>query len=261
MPGILETCQKLFKTRDLYKVLEIPRKASASEVKKGYHKLSLKVHPDRVEDGNKKHATEKFQTLGKVYCILSDKEKRAVYDETGEVDDEDDVLTQDRDWYDYWRLLFRQVTQKDIKDFEKKYKGSKEELKDLKELYTETEGDMDLIMDSLLCATIDDEPRLTKILKDLVKKKEIPEFPAFTKSISKAKQTARKRKAQEEEEEASVEAKKLGLGESDDALKSMIQARQQSRKQQMDSFFAEMEAKYAEADKPKTKGKGKAKKK
>lgn len=41
----------------------------------------------------------------------------------------------------------------------------------------------------------------------------------------------------------------------------MIQARQQSRKQQMDSFFAEMEAKYAEADKPKTKGKGKAKKK
>lgn len=52
-------------------------------VKKGYHKLSLKIHPDRVEDNSKKHATEKFQTMGKVYCILSDKEKRAVYDETG----------------------------------------------------------------------------------------------------------------------------------------------------------------------------------
>lgn len=54
-------------------------------VKRGYHKLSLKVHPDRVHGDGKKTATEKFQVLGKIYCILSDKDKRAVYDETGEV--------------------------------------------------------------------------------------------------------------------------------------------------------------------------------
>ena len=52
-------------------------------VKKGYHKVSLKVHPDRVPEEGKEEATLKFQTLGKVYCILSNKEKRAVYDETG----------------------------------------------------------------------------------------------------------------------------------------------------------------------------------
>jgi hypothetical protein len=52
-------------------------------VKKAYYKQSLKVHPDRVTDDEKENATEKFQTLGKVYSILSDKEKRKIYDETG----------------------------------------------------------------------------------------------------------------------------------------------------------------------------------
>jgi len=53
-------------------------------VKKAYYKQSLKVHPDRVPDEEKENATEKFQTLGKVYSILSVEEKRKIYDETGE---------------------------------------------------------------------------------------------------------------------------------------------------------------------------------
>ena len=52
-------------------------------VKKAYYKLSLEVHPDRVEQDEKKIANEKFKVLGKVYSILSDSEKRSIYDETG----------------------------------------------------------------------------------------------------------------------------------------------------------------------------------
>ena len=52
-------------------------------MKKAYYKQSLKVHPDRVGEDEKENATEKFQTLGKVYSVLSDKEKRKIYDETG----------------------------------------------------------------------------------------------------------------------------------------------------------------------------------
>ncbi|XP_071153973.1 dnaJ homolog subfamily C member 9-like [Mytilus edulis] len=260
MPGLLESCKKLFKTKDLYKVLSLPKNASPSEVKRGYHKLSLKVHPDRVHGDGKKTATEKFQVLGKIYCILSDKDKRAVYDETGEVDDEDDVLTQDKDWYDYWRILFHQVTPQDIKEFEEKYKGSDEELSDLKDLYCEYEGDMSMIMDGVMCCTAEDEPRFIQILKDLIKKKEITEFKGFTRSITKTKIAERKRKADEEADEADEEAKKLGLGEEDEALKSLIHSNQQSRAKQMNSFFADLEAKYAEPEK-KTKSKGKSKKK
>ena len=56
-------------------------------VKRAYHKLSLKVHPDRVHGSkaDKTEATKKFQALGKTYSILSDKEKKAVYDETGKI--------------------------------------------------------------------------------------------------------------------------------------------------------------------------------
>ena len=54
-------------------------------MKRGYHKLSLKVHPDRVSAEEKDEATKKFQALGQVYSILSDKDKRAVYDETGKL--------------------------------------------------------------------------------------------------------------------------------------------------------------------------------
>lgn len=52
-------------------------------VKKAYHKASLKYHPDRVNEDQKDEATKKFQYLGKIYSILSDKEKRKIYDETG----------------------------------------------------------------------------------------------------------------------------------------------------------------------------------
>lgn len=47
--------------------------------------------------------------LGKLYAVLSDKEQRAVYDEQGLVDEESDVLSQDRCWEEYWRLLFPKV--------------------------------------------------------------------------------------------------------------------------------------------------------
>lgn len=51
-----------------------------------------------------------MQVLCKAYLILSDDNKRAVYDDTGCVDDEDEVIQDDRDWNEYWRLLFPKVT-------------------------------------------------------------------------------------------------------------------------------------------------------
>ena len=50
-----------------------------------------------------------LQVLGKLYAVLSDAEQRAVYDETGAVDEESDTLTKERCWEDYWRVLFPTV--------------------------------------------------------------------------------------------------------------------------------------------------------
>ena len=49
---------------------------------------------------------------------------------------------QDRDWTDYWRLLFKKVTVDDITAFEKSYKGSEEEAETLRSAYVDCEGDM-----------------------------------------------------------------------------------------------------------------------
>ena len=60
-----------------------------------------------------------------VYKILSDKDARALYDESGEVNDEGDATNMDdRNWDEHWRVLFNKVTLDDIKNFEEKYKNS-----------------------------------------------------------------------------------------------------------------------------------------
>jgi DnaJ family protein C protein 9 len=49
--------------------------------------------------------------------------------------DDDDFSKSDQNWEDYWRFLFKKVTEQDITEFENKYKGSEEETTDVKQLY------------------------------------------------------------------------------------------------------------------------------
>lgn len=108
-----------------------------STVKKAYHKLSLLVHPDRVEENIKAEATEKFKVLGRIHSILSDSDKRKIYDESGEYDEESEEVVM-RNWADYWRSLFKEITVEDINNYEKNYKGSETEIKDLKRAYMDS---------------------------------------------------------------------------------------------------------------------------
>ncbi|MFC1522281.1 molecular chaperone DnaJ [Elusimicrobiota bacterium] len=67
--------------RDYYDTLGVPRNATEGEVKQGFRKLAIKFHPDR-NPGNKE-AEEKFKELNEAYEVLSDKRKRAQYDQFG----------------------------------------------------------------------------------------------------------------------------------------------------------------------------------
>jgi molecular chaperone DnaJ len=68
--------------KDLYAALGVKRDATAAEIKKAYRKLARKHHPD-VNPGNKE-AEEKFKQFSEAYEVLSDAEKRKIYDEFGE---------------------------------------------------------------------------------------------------------------------------------------------------------------------------------
>ncbi|KAH9491415.1 DnaJ sub C member 9 [Bulinus truncatus] len=239
MTSLLELCKCHFNTENLYDVLGVKKEASKQEIKKGYHKKSLIFHPDRVSH-DKQVATLKFQILGQVYNILSDDDRRAEYDQTGTIDEVS--ADQDRDWEQYWRLLFPKISQKDIEEFTAKYQGSEEELEDLKSIYLSSEGDMDIIMNNVLCSNLEDEDRFADILKKLIKEGVLPDFPKFSKE-SKAKKARRNKKAKQEAKEAEIEAKKLKLDGSEDSLIAAI--RSSSKLQQSESFLSQLEAKYS----------------
>jgi molecular chaperone DnaJ len=67
--------------RDYYQVLGIERTADADSIKKAYRKLALKNHPDR--NPGDKEAEERFKEAAEAYEVLSDSEKRQLYDAYG----------------------------------------------------------------------------------------------------------------------------------------------------------------------------------
>lgn len=72
--------------RDYYEVLGVAKTASEDEIKKAYKKMAIKYHPDRQGDkseAEKKDAEDKFKEAAEAYSILSDKTKRAQYDQFG----------------------------------------------------------------------------------------------------------------------------------------------------------------------------------
>nr|XP_020470031.1 dnaJ homolog subfamily B member 9-like [Monopterus albus] len=77
---ILLISEFILAKRDYYDILGVPRDATERQIKKAFHKLALKYHPDRNKGPD---AEAKFRELAEAYETLSDDKRRQEYDQFG----------------------------------------------------------------------------------------------------------------------------------------------------------------------------------
>ncbi len=70
--------------KDYYKILGVNKTASDAEIKKAFKNMARKYHPDMHSEADKAKMTEKFKDINEAYTVLSDKQKRTIYDQVGQ---------------------------------------------------------------------------------------------------------------------------------------------------------------------------------
>ncbi|KAI1467269.1 uncharacterized protein F4812DRAFT_451550 [Daldinia caldariorum] len=76
--------------KDYYKILDVPKDADETTIKKAYRKLAIRHHPDK--NPNDDEAAERFKDIGEAYETLSDPQKRARYDSGDDLIDPADMF-------------------------------------------------------------------------------------------------------------------------------------------------------------------------
>ncbi|GAA5829499.1 hypothetical protein JCM11251_000180 [Rhodosporidiobolus azoricus] len=270
----------------LYEVLGVKGEASADDIRRAYLRASLRLHPDKVAaststDEEKVAATLKFQQVGFAYAVLKDEARREKYDKTGSTAEMSaEGAKTEAEWRDYFRELWTgEVSAQSIDEFKEKYQGSDEERSDILAAYEASSGDLDSILSSVMCSTVDDEDRFTTLINSAISSGEIKATPTWKKAVKDTKGKERRRKkADKEAKEAEELAKELGVhdklfgakkggaskgkgkgkGKRDDevddeaALKALIQGKQANR---MNDLFDSLEAKYGGGSSSSKKGK------
>ncbi|CAD8116682.1 unnamed protein product [Paramecium sonneborni] len=212
----------------LYKLLNVEPKATQNEIKKSYRQLALQLHPDKnQQDVN---AKEKFQKISEAYQILSNDEKRKMYDETGMIEGMDEF----KNAYEFYRNLYPKISKEDIDKYELKYRFSKEEENDLIQFYNKNKGNVKCLLENIILSKNEDIPRFQEFYDRMIKEKQIGDYKIYWSSRNKIK-TLRE----------DPEVQKIDM----DQLTKQIRQRP---KNTFDQFIQQMEEKYQKPKKVKS---------
>jgi DnaJ family protein C protein 9 len=193
-----------FGDKSVYEILGVAKDATEEEIKKAYRKLALKYHPDKGGDA------KQFQALSLAHSILSDQEKRKIYDQTGEVDGEEG--SQDFNfWYEYFRGLFPKISLSDIDRFGETYIGSIEEKDDVVSAYKEHGGDVKKIMESVMLAEEGDEHRICTVIDEAIQAGELKTCKKYQATRVTASESQKRKKKSDAKPKASESLEQLIL--------------------------------------------------
>ncbi|KAI8610872.1 DnaJ domain-containing protein, partial [Chytriomyces sp. MP71] len=196
---------------DLYAEFGVSRDASPTTLKKAYHRLCLKYHPDKLRqldsDTDKAAASAAFQRITHWHHVLQDPDRRARYDETGFVgtvggtDEENgiDIRPPDQGWDAFFRELWGGlITVDKIESFKLRYRGSDAERADVIDFYLKFKGNMGKVLESVPTCTWEDEERFRGLVQTALDAGDLTErHDAFFKVDERA--TERRRKQAEKE--------------------------------------------------------------
>ncbi|CAN6454224.1 unnamed protein product [Victoria cruziana] len=234
-PGAGSAPNKAGTAKSLYDILGVEKTASQQDIKKAYYKLALRLHPDK--NPGDEDAKEKFQLLQKVISILGDTEKRAVYDQTGCTDD--DAFTGDaaESLHEYFRSMYKKVTEDDIVEFEAAYRGSDSERKDLKDLYKKFKGNMRKVFNYMICS---DEKLDAHRFKDIIDEalaagelKDSKKYRQWAAEVSQRKPPTDPLKKRRKPKDADAD------------LFALISRRREDRRDRFDTMCSSFIAKYS----------------
>ena len=219
---------------DLYDVLGITKDANPDEIKKAYRLKALKTHPDKGGD------PEIFKAVSSAYAILSDPDKKKVYDTCGDIDE--DVMSDDvKYWSNLWRQVFPQITVKDIEDYKSKYIGSEEEKTDVINAYKKYDGNLKKLMGCVIFAEDGEEIRIISIIDNEISIGTISSCKKYEQDKSKVEKDNKKRSNTTTKKSKTIKKKK---GDDDASLLQMMIA---NRNSQADNL-AKICSKYGKDD-------------
>nr|CCA16853.1 conserved hypothetical protein [Albugo laibachii Nc14] len=237
---------------NLYEVLGVKKDASDKEITKSYHKLALRYHPDKQgrDQRTQEKATKKFQAISAIHAILITKESREYYDATGTYTSNEEDANLSTSWKDYFDKIFPKVTENEIEEFEKKYRSSEEEEKDVLSAYVKHEGRLPKIIDEIMLSTQDDERRFAEMIQRAIERKEVPLFQAWRSFASigdtemSNRRKAREKKRKKEAMEAEASLKQIRSKNGGDASSPNSAIRKTKREMEFSSMVSSLEAKY-----------------
>lgn len=236
---------------DPYQVLGLSSSATPIEIKKAYKKLSLKFHPDKLQQASTEvDDKDVFPKIQFAYSILSDPGKRSRYDTTGSLGDgiDEDVF----DWKQYFDSVNDKITIDMIEEDKLKYQNSEEERHDILNNYIYYEGDFLKLFEVIphLEFTESEENRVFGIIQQFIDEGKVDKsIIDTTNKYKKArkvkvknmlKKLAKEAKEAQELEKLIKDKGKRNLRNEND-LKSIIQNRQANR---LDDLISNLESKY-----------------
>ena len=232
------------KHTSLYALLGVEKGCEANDIARAYRRLALQYHPDRNPDG-----AEKFKELAKAYEVLSDPERRGIYDVTGRLPDQaDDATDESKQQHRAAELG------SEIKSFYASYRGSPEEAADLQAAFVAARGDFEAVLfEHALYENIPGEvKRLHAVLAALIADGAITPGKKWTRSTSEASLKNLEKELIRERKEAKRQLAAMGVGSAASGgdmsnLQLILQSRQKQQAAQWESMTDNLMAKYGGA--------------